>query len=67
MQYLIKALEAEIQAIDEELLNSTSEQLSDYKRDRRIDEKRIYSKVVSFFTSAPAGIQALEEKLDENL
>lgn len=64
---LITELEAQIENINEELLNSTSEQLNDYTRDRRIDEKRIYTRIVSYFKSAPDELKNIEAKIDNEL
>jgi len=67
VQALLRALEHEVEQIHEVLLNADSEEVSDYQRDRMIDQKKLYTRVIKYFTSAKSDLEQLEKTLDINI
>lgn len=63
---LIENLNDEIARIDDALLNADSEEISDRQRDRIIDQKKIYRRILSYF-DVEKEIEELEKQIDQNL
>jgi uncharacterized protein involved in exopolysaccharide biosynthesis len=64
---LIEDLAVEVEKIDEVLVSADSYEVADTQRDRLIDQKRIYNRILSYFTDAAVQLKRLEDEVDKNL
>ena len=62
---LIAELDTEVRKIEDQLMTSDSVTLPDRERDRAIDRKRIYERVIAYFDVSRLG--NLENEIDKNL
>lgn len=65
VKYLINELATQVQAIDAALLMYDSTKLSDSDRDRLIDRKQLFKRVISYFDVESAK-KELEKQIDAN-
>ena len=64
---LLEQLRSQIAQINDVLMNADTDEISDYQRDRLIDQKKTLNRVIGYFEEAKTGLAQLEAELDKNL
>ena len=66
VKYLLGELGREVTRIDDILLTADSYDVPDYQRDRLVDVKKTYKRILSLFdTDAP--LQTLQDEINKNI
>ena len=67
VKVLIQQLHDQVAQINDVLLSADTDEISDYQRDRLIDQRKIISRILSYFTDTDKHLEALEAEFDKNL
>ena len=67
VKLLIQQLHNQVAQINEVLLSADSDEISDYQRDRLLDQKKIINRILSYFTDIDKQLEALEAEFDKNI